>query len=212
MLLALHDQSGTLLSRQTTDFGVAAAELVELAIAGRVTTDQKGKRVVVASTAPTADRDLDAVLATLASGLPTKLQPWLRTRGRQARNVYLHRLAAAGIVRHDRRRMLGLFPQTRYPLANLAAKAELRWRLDALAAHGGHDHRSVSLAALFSATRLDRLYYPGRQGRQARARFASMASSDWAGVAVSRAIAAMNAAVSAAIVASTAASSAAVSS
>lgn len=130
----------------------------------------------------------------------------------KARHVYLHRLAAAGVVRYERRRALGLFPRTRYPLANLAAKAELRARLDALAAHAGHDQRSVSLAALFSATRLDRLYYPGRQGRQARARFASIASSDWAGVAVSQAIAAMNAAVSTAIIASAAASSATVSS
>lgn len=68
MVLAPHEETGRLLSRRTTDFDVAAAELVELTFAGRVTPDEKDRRVIVLDPRPVGDPDLDAVVSWLDVG------------------------------------------------------------------------------------------------------------------------------------------------
>src|SRR3954466_13798401 len=71
LLLALDPATGTTAQPQSLDLGLAGAQLVELALAGRIAPD--GDRIAVVHPRPTGD-------PTLASALEL-----LRRRGRQVR-------------------------------------------------------------------------------------------------------------------------------
>src|SRR4051812_26150629 len=76
LLLALAPTTGTTAQPQSLDLGLAGAQLVELALAGRIAPD--GDRIAVVMARPTGDPTLDSALELLRRrGSPVRAVHWI---------------------------------------------------------------------------------------------------------------------------------------
>src|SRR5690606_41854702 len=76
LLLALDPTTGTTAPPQSLDLGLAGAQLVELALAGRIAPD--GDRIDVVVPPPTGDPTLDSALELLRRrGAPVRAVHWI---------------------------------------------------------------------------------------------------------------------------------------
>jgi Golgi phosphoprotein 3 (GPP34) len=173
LLLSFRVRGGRLGTEQRIDFGLAGAQLVQLAALGRVTIT--GGRVQVADGMSTGDPELDAALADLSrAAQPPLAQDWVGQPWSGIRAAYLSRLTAAGALRAEPGGVLG---RTRWRIADQERAARARARLDAIAGSGGAvAEADAALGGLAHAIRLDKLLYPGRRGQQLRERLAAVAA------------------------------------
>jgi hypothetical protein len=210
LLLAIRP-NGTLGVAAKLRFGLSGSELVRLAAARRV--DIARGRIVVLDAAPTGDALLDAALQSMQGGLrPPTAKAWVARSRPGLVQRYLDRLAAAGVVRAERRKVLGVLPVTRWTVADTARLAQVRAGLDAIASgSGGLDSAQAALAGLAGATGLAQLIYPGFAGAAARKNLKQAGNHRRPADGIGATDAAMQAATSAAVDASVqAATSAAV--
>lgn len=211
LLLCLTDDrtGGLVVSGSTVDVGLGGALLVELALRGRVAVAAAGERIrrghlVVRDPTPTADPVLDDALAAVRAKEGRKPQHVVGGLGKGRRAQLYERLAAAGAVRREERRVLGLFPGRRWPAADVDRARGLRDRLAVALQRGATDDaRVAALVSLLAALdALHRVVVPAQVGltrRELQERAKQIAAGEWAGKAVRDAIAGMNAAVTAAI-------------
>ncbi|MEX2972804.1 GPP34 family phosphoprotein [Streptomyces sp. C184] len=172
-------------------WGLAGAALAELEAAGRLTVE-RGGRITVVNPLPPGDPVLDGALAALPvpakqrRGVPA--QRWVQRSGRPVQELCLRRLVARGALRRESRRALGLFPYERFPAGAVDLVGPVRERFAAAPAAGFPDRRSRVLAALVSATDLDRKILAGREHRAARRTMKRLAQEIGAVHAVARAV------------------------
>ncbi|MFI2188824.1 GPP34 family phosphoprotein [Streptomyces sioyaensis] len=171
-------------------WGLAGAALAELEVAGRITVE--GGRITVVNPMPPGDPVLDGALAALPApakqrrGIPARR--WVQRAGRPVQELCLRRLVARGALRRDSRRALGLFPYERFPAGAVDLAGPVRERFTAAPAAGFPDRRSRVLAALVSATDLDRKILTGREHRSARRAMKRLAQDIGTAHAVERAV------------------------
>ena len=203
---------GKLTTAQQIGFGLMGSELVRLAAAGRITITDG--RVGVTDPSPCPDPMLDAALASLAGARrQVRAKWWVSHPRHHIGHVYLERLAAAGVLHAERSNRLGIFPVTRWRVADPGRQAEAKARLDAIALSTGPvSTAQAALAGLAHATGLGTVLYPGRPNREIRSRLERIAKGGevtaavadaGAGDAASQAVAATNQAVRAAADAAT---------
>jgi len=189
-------------------YGLAGAVVTELLLQGAVRVTERGQLI---AGHPTGDQLLDDVLLGIRASRPRPVTSWVRVLA--GRPVNLHqrlagRLVRAGVLRQQRRRLLGVLPVRRYAVADEAVLEELRARLRAgLLGHGAPDPRTASLIGLVGACGLVDGLVDRDERRAASRRAATIGAADPAGAAVSAAIrdarAAVAAGATAAVVAST---------
>lgn len=205
LLLSLDDESGAEKESANVAFAIAAASLVELALAGRVEVD--GDQVTVRDTTPLADPTLDAALADIAGwkkSRPRKTKEWIEHLKRGAVAGTTKNLVAKGLVREEKKMVLGLFPVARYPEADGSVENVLRQRLDAVVLRGAAaDERTASLVALLHGAKLHGLLYKKPELATARANMEKIAHGEWAGPAVRQAVKAAEDALMAIVVVTT---------
>ena len=187
-------------------FALAGSELVRLAARRRV--EVVDKRIVLVDSGPVEDPFLAAALADIRrSKRPPRAADWVTRHGRQRLvDEYLARLTEAGVIRAERRKVLGLFNATRWYVVDISRRAEVRSRLDEIARGSGPvDSAQAAFGGLVHAVQLDTVRYPGRDGKAARQRLKAIARRDSTANAVrsSAVDAAAHAATDAAIQAST---------
>ncbi|GAA2524025.1 GOLPH3/VPS74 family protein [Pilimelia columellifera] len=156
LLLAYDDETGKATgSRIGLDLGMAAAVLVELALAGRVALD--GTLLTVPDPTPTGEPIADGVLAVLARDTPQSAGAWVQRLRHGLRDKVLADLCARGIIRDVDEKALEHIPLHRYPLADGGVvEQEVRSRLAAaLTADDAPAERTAALAALVAATRME---------------------------------------------------------
>jgi len=175
---------GKLATAQQIGFGLMGSELVRLAAAGRLTIT--AGRVAVIDPSPCPDPMLDAALASLASsGREVRAKWWVSHPRHHIVQAYLERLAAAGVLQAERRTRLGIFSVTRWRVIDAGRQAEAKARLDTIALSAGPvGTAQAALAGLAHATGLGTVLYPGRDGRQARARLERIAKGSDVATAV----------------------------
>ncbi|MCO5971743.1 GOLPH3/VPS74 family protein [Actinoallomurus soli] len=198
LLLALREQDGVaMIGSAELDCGVAGALLVELALAERVRLTDG--RIVAVDSSPVDDPDLDALLARIAAdGEPRKAEHWVnRSRRDEVRKRRLARLAAMGVLEERERKVL-FVRHTNYPERDPGPEQELRARLGAVLGGAPADVRSSALLAIVHACRLDRKAFPEVDGKVLRTRVKEITEEQWAGRAVAKVIASIQAAVMAA--------------
>lgn len=181
LLLSVSPVTGWIATSVQVDHGLMGSELVRLAAAGRISI--AAERVVVVDRGPCGDALLDAALDSMAAARG-EVQPrsWVGRPRRGIRKAYLARLEAAGILRAERGTTLGIFPVTRWRIADPARVAQARARLDAVALSSGPvEVAQAAFAGLAHAVGLGALLYRGRGHRQARKRLEEIASGDWTG-------------------------------
>ncbi|HUZ37003.1 MAG TPA: GPP34 family phosphoprotein [Streptosporangiaceae bacterium] len=216
LLLVTDDASGRLCAPAAqVDAGLGGANLVELTLMNKVDlsgeADQgKPGRIIVRDPSPAGDAVLDAALGVVIGHAGKKPSTVIRPLGKNLRRTLYERLAATGVIRDGRGRVLGVFPAQRWPALDDSHEVQVRQQVtEALVRQTEPDPRSAALIALLHALRCEhKVVDPRRYGmsrRQLRARAGEIATGNWASEAVRKAIDEMIAAIAAAGAASAAA-------
>ncbi|MGE0297051.1 GOLPH3/VPS74 family protein [Pseudonocardia sp.] len=206
LLLLTDDTTGALSkSGSETDTALAGALLVELAILGRVDVTGSG-RLTVHDPAPTGDALLDAALARLREREGAKPKNVLGKLAKGLRGELYDQLAGRGVLRAERRRVVGVWPVRRWPAADGAHEATVRADLRSVLLEGRDpDERTGALVALLHAIRAVRVGVDARQHgasrRDVARRAKEVAEGSWGSAAVRKAVDEMTAAVTVAVVA-----------
>lgn len=195
LLLALEDEKGTVPGDVQTPlkYGLAAAGLVDLLLAGKLAVGAKNK-VSVLDAASTGDEMRDEMLALLGRSKRDKsVIDWVRQIGnggmKRVQERLEERLDARGILRLEEGRFLRLIPWHHYPTVDGSPEAETRERLrGALLAGEQPGDRDSALISLARACKLlDRLF-PKEERKRVEARAKEIGQGNLAGQAVSRAV------------------------
>ncbi|MEV7566924.1 GOLPH3/VPS74 family protein [Streptomyces tanashiensis] len=199
MLLSLDDESGAARERQSAAWAVAGGILLDLVLAGRVAVEEG--RLRVTDPTPTETPLLDGRLRQIAEwagrrSRDPKVTEWLTRDHSKAVKATAESLRARGLVREEQRKVLGVFPVTRYPEADGATERELRDRLRAVVLDGAEpDVRTAGLVGLVHGAKLHGLAFPGVPRKEIAARLDEIAAGQWAVEGVRRAIRDMQAAM-----------------
>jgi Golgi phosphoprotein 3 len=214
LLLALHDEKGTVLFNASTalPYGLSGTILLELLFQNRIVL--KGKNLVCADTTPLGDSILDETLSLIASSRKIRnVKYWIPAvlnKVTHIRERITESLVQKGILKREGRRILGLFPYNRYPMQNPACEYEIRSRIRnvVLFDHPAKE-REVALISLIKVCGLVNELFTKDERKQATARIKELSKDEVIGKMVSEVVAQMTAAISAAVTASTAAAAAA---
>jgi hypothetical protein len=154
LLLAYDDESGKATGSQIgLDLGMAAAVLVELALAGRVAYVDGA--IIARDATPTGNSILDDVLARVAADTPHTPASWVQRLRHGLRDRILADLCARGVVRDVDETTQGYIHLHRYPTVDATVETEVRARLhQALTGDDTPDERTAALATLVAAVRM----------------------------------------------------------
>ncbi|MEV7440184.1 GPP34 family phosphoprotein [Streptomyces sp. NPDC091204] len=191
VLLSLDDESGETRRRQSAGWAAAAAILLELVMAERVSVADK--YLELHDTTPTGEELLDGRILSMEGWLrgraKRRVTDWLTRDQSKAVGAAVERLVERGLVTAEVHKVLGMFPQKRYPETDGAAERALRERLHAVVIEGAEpDERTAGLIALIHATGLHRLAFPDRRRDAVAPRTAEIAAGQWAAESVRAAV------------------------
>ncbi|NHC43744.1 GOLPH3/VPS74 family protein [Motilibacter aurantiacus] len=210
LLLGLDPEKGTVVNsaRQYVKVGLSGALVAELALDGQV--ELRDRRFVPSGKEQPADPLLRDVRAALASPKGRRSKDQVRRLDKAAGGVWdrvAARLVDRGVVELQPR---SLFRTERYPVLDLAARAELLERVRAAAATDGQlDPRTAVVLALSGPCRLLEVVAPDRASRkQARQRIDAATALTPVAPVVKAVIADVQVAVTAAVAAAGAAAAA----
>ena len=155
LLLAYDDESGKATGSQIgLDLGMAAAVLVELALAGRVA--YVDGTIMVRDATPTGHSILDDVLARVSADTPHTPASWVQRLRYGLRDRVLADLCTRGVIRDVDETTQGFIHLHRYPTVDATVETEVRARLSrALAGDDVPDERTAALATLVAAVRME---------------------------------------------------------
>ncbi|MEU5157499.1 GPP34 family phosphoprotein [Glycomyces sp. NPDC021274] len=169
------------------DLGLGGAVLYELALAGRIDLD--GKKVRVLDPTPTGDAVIDSRLAAIAADKPRAPHSVIERAAKGLLPAVRDGLVAAGALRHERGKALGIFTVNRYFPRDRGTTADARTRLASAARTGrAFDERTQALLSLVAAIRLEKTIFPDRQTRPSRKELKAFAEAHWAGAATRKAV------------------------
>jgi hypothetical protein len=156
LLLGYDDKSGkATVSRIGLDLGMAAAVMIELALAGRIRLGE-AKTLTVIDPSPIGHPIADGVLARIAADSPHTVASWVQRLRHGLRDGVLADLCARGVVRELDETALGFITLHRYPVVDPKPEADVRARLTAaLTGESPPDERTAALAALIVAVRME---------------------------------------------------------
>ncbi|KAB1935926.1 GPP34 family phosphoprotein [Micromonospora sp. ALFpr18c] len=177
LLLAYDDSTGkATMPRISLDLGMAAAVLVELALAGRIAYAD-GSLTVVDPT-PTGEPVTDEVLGRIAADTPHTPASWVQRLRHGLRDKILGDLCTQGVVQDVDETELGFIHVHRYPVVDTSVEAETRQRLaDALTGAAAPDERTAALATLVVVLRMESaLGVDGETAADARRRLEQIAT------------------------------------
>jgi hypothetical protein len=190
LLIALNDEKGS--SRNSRlELGLAGALLEDLGRAGALQYKGMELRAVDAA-APAHPLLARAYEVISGSGKPRSAKAWLDRLPRQLKPIT--RTVASGLVRQDvlteqRRKVLGVFPSTRFPVADFGPKRLLRDRLTAvLDGRRCPEERDALLLGLLVSLEMIYELVEWSQRGMARERAKHIAEGGITGNAVTRAI------------------------
>src|SRR5215467_9965771 len=215
LLLVTDDASGRLSAPAAqVDAGLGGANLVELTLLNKVglsgEQDQgRPGRLTVRDPSPPGDTVLDAALQIVGAHQGKKPSTVIRPLSKNLRQTLYQRLADSGVVRAEQGRILGIFPEHRWPAQDASHETEVRRLVtQALVQRAVPDTRTAALIALLHALKCEhKIVDPGQYGlsrRELGARAEEIAKGNWVSEAVRKAIEETTAAVLAATTAATA--------
>ena len=186
VLLALDDQTGAQLPLPVTalSYGLAGAVLADLAVAGKIDTDEK--KLVVLDATPTSDPLLDPWLALIAADKTAyPVAHWLSVladRQREIEQPALERLIDRGILKRQDKKILWVIGLRRYPTVDGHERTEVRTRLGQLIlGEDLPDPRDAILISLLRGCRLTDQIFEGPEFAAREQRLATLAKMDLVG-------------------------------
>jgi len=203
LLLALHDEKGTVLMTGSTGlpYGLAGASLIELIDAGLLRVE--GKTLSAAASGTAHDDVLDGILAQVRSAQRARdLKYWVSRIGRSGGKIKARvadRLVGKGILQKEEHRVLLIFPTTRFPQVNPMPEYGARERIRAaLRGMTPPDERTAALIGLAYASDLIGRLFEKSERREAKKKAKDIAKSRPVGAAVVQTVEAVRAAAIAA--------------
>jgi hypothetical protein len=193
LLLLFDPRSGTIAGEGTLYYTLAGALLTDLALGGHVEVDDRrsltGRQVRAAGAAPPSDPLLRDPWDRLATK-PRGVQTLLAEIGPPLRTPVLDRLVAAGHVRREQRRLLGILPSTALRDGGTSRRAELLAAVRPVLLDGATpDERTAALAALLSGSgSLPLLHADIPWSGQVHDRGKELERGDWGASAVGAAV------------------------
>ncbi|HSM04156.1 MAG TPA: GPP34 family phosphoprotein [Longimicrobiales bacterium] len=195
LLLALHDDKGTLVFGQMVELGLAGAVLAELLLEERVVLKPEGRKgrplVTVVSRATLGDEVLDAGLRRLTDA-KRRADP-ARTVSRlsgipQLRNRTALALCRRGVLREEEDRVLVLFKRRVYPTVDPGPEQALVQRVRRAVDEPDADvgPRTALLVALARATHALRAIWTAKELRARKARLEALSTLSGPGGAAAR--------------------------
>ncbi len=206
LLLALHDQRGTIIN-ENYNYAMAGAALAELLLSHRIGLAPQGRKqlVTLVSDQPLGDPVLDECLEKVATAKrPGTLESWVErfTAIGQLHHRVAQQLCRRGILRADEDKVLLIFTRRTYPEIDHEPEQEIIARLHAaiFTDTTDIDPRTVALVSLAQQSGLLRTLF-GKQELKAReVRLKQLTSGELTGQATKAAIEAMQAAIMAAVI------------
>jgi hypothetical protein len=182
----LDDQTGAQLPLPVTalSYGLAGAVLADLAVAGKIDTDEK--KLVVLDATPTGDPLLDPWLALIAADKTAyPVAHWLSVladRQREIEQPALERLIDRGILKRQDKKILWVIGLRRYPTVDGHERTEVRTRLGQLIlGEDLPDPRDAILISLLRGCRLTDQIFEGPEFAAREQRLATLAKMDLVG-------------------------------
>lgn len=206
LLLALHDQKGTILSSasMSINYGLAGAVLTELAL--REKAEVLDKKLVLLNRSLTGDDILDAALTLIMnSGKERKTDHWVNKLAGSKMKLkpsILERLVKKGILKLEEHKILWVFDNPHYPMKDGSEEKNVREQLRRLVLQREeHEDRTVALMGLVSACGLTGEIFTRDEVKEAKQRIKTIMKNDPVAKAVADTVAGVQAAVIAAIAA-----------
>jgi len=199
LLLLTADNTGKLVADSSnTNMALGGALLAELALTQRADLAGPDERVregrlIVRDASPTGDSVLDDALTTVGHEEGKKPQSVLAALGKRTRVRLYERLAAAGLLRPEKDRILGIVPTQRWPAEDAGHETAVRTGLVTALRDGvTTDPRTRALVSLLLAVKAVHKAVDsdcvGLSKREVNARAKLIAEGDWVGRAVRSAI------------------------
>ncbi|GIH75228.1 GOLPH3/VPS74 family protein [Planobispora longispora] len=191
LLLAYEETEGKqLVTSAYLDSAIGGALLAELALNGRIALD--GKKVVVKDAGPLGNEELDAALTRIAEDAKERRpESWVyKLQSGKLRKRLLTGLAERGVLGENHRKILGIFPSSRYPELDPSVELEVRGRVQSVLDGAEPDERTIMLIAVLRAAKIDRKAFPGVDKKRVK----ELTEDVWVGKAVAKHIASMHAA------------------
>ncbi|MFF1730528.1 GPP34 family phosphoprotein [Streptomyces sp. NPDC058247] len=170
-LLGFDTEKGRVSGAPDIELAVRAAALVELA-RRRIISDVDGV-VTPVFDARTGDPVLDELMELAEESRPRGWRTWIGYRSRATLDTVRRQLASEGYLSAERKRVLGLFPVTRYGLERAGyvevLRAEVLGALEGGGPVGRVDEDDAALAVLAATGKLRKLI-PGKARRTHKVR------------------------------------------
>lgn len=157
LLLMMDDRTGVPAGAATLHHTLAGAVLVELALLGRIRSDEdrawhQGSQVVATGDGPLPDPLLQATY-DMISAHPQHIHALLATIGFPLSEQATERLVRRGLLRRERKRFLGLFPTTSLAATDTGHESALREQVRAVLEDDARpDARLAAVIAVISAS------------------------------------------------------------
>jgi hypothetical protein len=194
MLLLMDDDGATIQAAGTLHYSLGGALLTELALLGRVETDDSGvlngPQVMPAGQGPLPDPLLQFGYDTV-SEKTRRVQPLLMALGADLWRVVIDRLVNRGLLHRKESKVLGVFRSTKWLAADEEHEAQLRARIRRVLEDGEiPDPRTAAVIGLLSASgALPSLRPPLPWTGPVAKRAKELERGDWGPEAVSTAVA-----------------------
>ena len=202
LLLLLDDASGKpVVDGTRLPRVLAGAVLLELALGDVVTPAEPGEdvkkgRLVVRDGAWPQDPLLAEAVDLIGTSKPLKPEAAIEKLTKNLREELAERIVAAGWVREEKGKVLGIFPTTRWPEVDGSHERTVRNELGAALLDGvTPTPRTAALVSLLSAVDAAPKLFPDADRRAVKKRAKDIAEGDWAGKAVRASVDAVNAAI-----------------
>lgn len=204
LFLLLTTDEGSPSSFANKPYGLAGAVLADLAAAGLITfSEDKDPRVHVTGTGATGDTILDAALARVQEKEGKKLSSLVQDRKLNPEQSVVASLAAAGVIKVEEKRMLGLLPGKR-PTLNPRPEQEVRERLRLVLAGGTPTVADATLLSILQgldvAPKILKDEAAGMSRRDLKERIKQVAHETPEGAAVTKAVQQLNAVLMTAVI------------
>ncbi len=212
LLLALHDQKGTILSSASIsiEYGLAGAVLTELALREKV--EIRDKKLVLVDASSTGDDVLDQAISHIKnSAKQRKADHWLNKLSGKKINIkasMLEGLVKKGILKLEEHKILWIFDSPHYPTKDASEEKAIKEQLRRLVLYrDALETRTAVLMGLVNACGLTAEIFTKDERKAARKRIKEIMENEQIARAVADTVAGVQAAVAAVLIAGVAAGS-----
>ncbi len=204
ILLSLDDKKGTFLPLSLMSFesALAGAILMERALDNKIDTDLE--HLILIDDSKTGDPVYDDIIQMIKQYPDSKNALYwvkeIRNKYSNLREVLTQRLVNNGILEEKKKKILGLFPQTRYPILNDTEELTVKNRIRKIVLSDEiPEPRDIVIISLIKSCGLVEQIFSAQEIKKASERIYQISKMDLIGQSVSKAINELQAMINSAV-------------